>query len=94
MCIKILIYMIDNQQVKSKISIIFSARWSFAVLFPSLRRLGGAGQKRQLGRADFGGGGPSRIPPTYPHISYILYQPILSFPNNLTHIINFIIFAI
>lgn len=30
--IKILIYMIDNQQVKYKISILFSVQWSFAVL--------------------------------------------------------------
>lgn len=39
--IKILVYIIDNQQVKYKISIIFSARRSFAVL----RGLGGAGPK-------------------------------------------------
>lgn len=45
MCIKILVYMIDNQQVKSKISILFSARRSFAVPVPVLRGLGGAGPK-------------------------------------------------
>lgn len=47
--------MIDNQQVKYKISIPFSARRSFAVPVSRLRGLGGGGtKKRQPGRGDFG----------------------------------------
>lgn len=45
MCIKILVYMIDNQQVKSKISILFSARRSFAVPVSRSSWIGGAGPK-------------------------------------------------
>lgn len=55
MCIKILVYIIDNQQVKYKISIIFfrlADRLPF--LFPVLRGWGGWSKKRQPGRADFG----------------------------------------
>lgn len=54
MYIKILVYIIDNQQVKYKISILFSACRSFAVLVSRPSWIGGAVQKRQPGRADFG----------------------------------------
>jgi hypothetical protein len=45
MYIKILVYIIDNQQVKYKISIIFSARRSFAVPVSRSSWIGGAGPK-------------------------------------------------
>lgn len=64
MCIKILVYMIDNQQVKHKIIILFSARISFTV--PVSRPLwirGGLVQKTAARPGRFRGGGPSRIPP-------------------------------
>ena len=62
MCIKILVYIIDNQQVKCKISILFSDRWSFAVPVSRPSWIGGLGQKRQPGRADFG----EVVRPAYP----------------------------
>ena len=47
--------MIDNQQVKYKISIIFRIADRLPFLFPVLCGLGGGlVQKRQHGRADFG----------------------------------------
>ena len=46
--------MIDNQQVKYKISIIFRIADRLPFLFPVLCGLGGLVQKRQPGRADFG----------------------------------------
>lgn len=54
--------MIDNQQVKYKISIPFSARRSFAVPVSRLRGLGGAGPKTAARPGRFRGGGPSRTP--------------------------------
>lgn len=45
MYIKILVYIIDNQQIKLKISIPFSVSWSFAVPVLWLRELGGVGPK-------------------------------------------------
>lgn len=45
MYIKILVYIIDNQQIKHKISIPFSASWSFAVPVFDLCGLGGYGPK-------------------------------------------------
>lgn len=62
MCIKILVYMIDNQQVK-KISILFF--WiagHFPSPFAALLGLGGRPQKRQPGRGDFG----EVVRPAYP----------------------------
>lgn len=53
--------MIDNQQVKYKISIPFSARRSFAVPVSRLRGLGGVGPKTAARPGRFRGGGPSRI---------------------------------
>ena len=41
MYIKILVYIIDNQQIKHKISIPFSASWSFAVPVFDFRGLRG-----------------------------------------------------
>jgi hypothetical protein len=54
MYIKILIYIIDNQQFKLKISIPFWLASRLPFLFPALRGLGGGPKKRQPGRADFG----------------------------------------
>lgn len=55
MYIKILVYIIDNQQFKRKIIILFSVRRSFAVPVSRSSWMGGAGpKKRQPGRADFG----------------------------------------
>lgn len=67
MCIKILIYMIDNQQVKSKISIIFSAR--------SLRGLGGGRAKNGSKAGSISGEVVRPAYPSSPHdliISLIL----------------------
>lgn len=55
MYIKILVYMIDNQRSKYKISILFF--WlvdRLPFLSPTFASGGGWGQKRQPGRADFG----------------------------------------
>ena len=67
MYIKILVYIIDNQQVKYKISIIFfrlADRLPF--LFPVLRGWGGLVQKTAARPGRFRGGGPSRISPHIP----------------------------
>ena len=63
--------MIDNQQVKYKISIPFSARRSFAVPVSRLRGLGGGGPKTAARPGRFRGGGPSRI--TNPLIIQLFY---------------------
>ena len=58
--------MIDNQQVKYKISIIFfrlADRLPF--LFPVLRGWGGLVQKTAARPGRFRGGGPSRISPSH-----------------------------
>lgn len=71
--------MIDNQQVKYKISIPFSARRSFAVPVSRSSWIGGAGPKTAARPGRFRGGGPSRISPSHhtpPHPS-----------NNVPHII-------
>lgn len=61
--------MIDNQQVKYKISILFSTRRSFAVPVSRSSWIGGGwSKKRQPGRADFG----EVVRPTYLRISPIL----------------------
>lgn len=62
MYIKILVYIIDNQQVKYKISILFSACRSFAVLVSRPSWIGGAGPKTAARPGRFRGGGPSRTP--------------------------------
>lgn len=55
--------MIDNQQVKYKISILFSARRSFAVPVSRSSWIGGGrDQKRQPGRGDF----EEVVRPAYP----------------------------
>nr|DAW84938.1 MAG TPA: hypothetical protein [Caudoviricetes sp.] len=105
MYIKILVYIIDNQQVKYKISIIFSARRSFAApVFRSSWIGGGLVQKTAARPGRFRGGGPSHISPHIPHphhlsrISQYIRRPNIflyphpSSPHDL--LINFIIFAI
>lgn len=62
MYIKILVYIIDNQQFKLKISIPFWLAGSLPFLFPVLRGLGGAGPKTAARPGRFRGGGPSRTP--------------------------------
>ena len=71
--------MIDNQQVKCKINILFSVRWSFAVPVSQPLLAGGGGPKTAARPGRFRGGGPSRIYPSHhtpPHPS-----------NNVPHII-------
>lgn len=85
MYIKILVYIIDNQQFKFKISVPFWLASRLPFLFSALRGLGGAVQKTADPTARFRGGGPSLISP-YPH------QIHPSSPHGL--LINFIIFAI
>lgn len=79
MYIKILVYIIDNQQIKHKISIPFSARRSFAVPVSRSSWIGGAAQKRQPGRADFG----EVVRPAYPPSHHTPPHP----SNNVPHII-------
>jgi hypothetical protein len=62
MYIKILVYIIDNQQFKLKISIPFWLAGRLPFLFPVLRGLGGAGPKTAARPGRFRGGGPSRTP--------------------------------
>ena len=92
MYIKILVYIIDNQQFKLKISILFFGSLVIPLPFAALRGLGGGrGQKRQPGRADFG----EVVRPAYPRISLHVRRPNishLSSPNDF--LINFITFAI
>ena len=71
MYIKILVYIIDNQQVKYKISIIFRIADRLPFLFPVLCGLGGAGPKTAARPGRFRGGGPSRI--TNPLIIQLFY---------------------
>ena len=98
MYIKILVYIIDNQQFKLKISIPFWLAGRLPFLFPVLRGLGGAGPKTAARPGRFRGGGPSRISPhipAYPRISLHVRRPNishLSSPNDF--LINFITFAI
>lgn len=104
MYIKILVYIIDNQQFKLKISIPFWLAGRLPFLFSALRGLGGAVQKTADPTARFRGGGPSRISlispqsriplhvmriPTYPLYPHQIHS---SSPHDL--LINFIIFAI
>lgn len=96
MYIKILVYIIDNQQFKLKISIPFWLAGRLPFLFSALRGLGGAVQKTADPTARFRGGGPSRISlispqsriplhvmriPTYPSYPHI---PIKSIHRPLT----------
>lgn len=91
MYIKILVYIIDNQQFKLKISIPFWLASRLPFLFSALRELGGRSKKRQHDRADFG----EVVRPAYPRISLHVRRPNishLSSPNDF--LINFITFAI
>lgn len=62
MYIKILVYIIDNQQFKLKISIPFWLAGRLPFLFSALRGLGGGPKKRQTPRPDFG----EVVRPAYP----------------------------
>nr|DAL07937.1 MAG TPA: hypothetical protein [Bacteriophage sp.] len=62
MYIKIFIYIIDNQQFKLKISILFLDRWLFSVPICRPSWIGGRPKKRQPGRGDFG----EVVRPAYP----------------------------
>lgn len=62
MYIKILVYIIDNQQFKFKISIPFWLAGRLPFLFSALRGLGGRSKKRQTPRPDFG----EVVRPAYP----------------------------
>ena len=92
MYIKILVYIIDNQQFKLKISILFfGSLVIFRSHLPPFVGGGGRGQKRQPGRADFG----EVVRPAYPRISLHVLRPNISHissPNDF--LINFITFAI
>lgn len=83
MYIKILVYIIDNQQFKLKISILFfRIAGYFPLPFAALRGLGGRGQKRQHGRADFGEVvRPAYPPPIIPHLILPITSRISSSPN-------------
>lgn len=84
--------MIDDQQVKYKIGILFSDCRLFAVPVSRSSWIGGGwSKKRQPGRADFG----EVVRPayhTYPHMSGVPTYPYI--PSPLNNLINFIIFAI
>ena len=69
MYIKILVYIIDNQQFKLKISIPFWLAGRLPFLFSALRGLGGRSKKRQTPRPDFGEVVRPSYPsyPSYPH---------------------------
>ena len=80
--------MIDNQQVKYKISIFFRLADRLPFLFPVLCGLGGWSKKRQPGRADFGEvvrPAYLRISPHIPHISaypaYLRISQYIRRPN-------------
>ena len=107
MYIKILVYIIDNQQFKLKISIPFWLAGRLPFLFSALRGLGGRSKKTADPTARFRGGGPSRISlislispqSRIPlHVMRIPTYPLYphqihsSSPHDL--LINFIIFAI
>ena len=72
MYIKILVYIIDNQQVKYKISIIFfGSQIVCRSYFPSFVDWGGLVKKTAALPSRFRGGGPSRI--TNPLIIQLFY---------------------
>lgn len=76
MYIKILVYIIDNQQFKFKISIPFWLASRLPFLFSALRGLGGRSKKRQTPRPDFG----EVVRPSYPHIPIkSIHRPLTAF---------------
>lgn len=79
MYIKILVYIIDNQQFKFKISIPFWLASRLPFLFPALRGLGGRSKKRQTPRPDFG----EVVRPAYPSYPHIpiksIHRPLTAF---------------
>lgn len=89
MCIKILVYIIDNQQVKYKISIIFfrlADRLPF--LFPVLRGWGGAGPKNGSPA------GPISGRWSVPHPISNKRQPSPNRVSSQTHLIDIIIIVL
>lgn len=84
MYIKIFVYIIDNQQFKLKISILFfRIAGYFPLPFAALRGLGGRPQKWQPGRGDFG----EVVRPaynTYPHISHLAFLRITHHPSRIS----------
>ena len=96
MYIKILVYIIDNQQIKLKISIPFLASWSFAGPVLWLRELGGLTLKTAARPGRFRGGGPSRISRISPQSRiplHVMRIPHIPTCPSSQHIPNFIIFA-
>ncbi len=79
MYIKILVYIIDNQQFKFKISIPFWLASRLPFLFSALRGLGGRSKKRQTPRPDFG----EVVRPAYPSYPHIpiksIHRPLTAF---------------
>lgn len=84
MYIKILVYIIDNQQFKLKISILFfGSLVVFRSHLPPLLDWGGRPQKRQPGRGDFG----EVVRPaynTYPHIFHLAFLRITHHPSRIS----------
>ena len=83
MYIKILVYIIDNQRFKYKISTLFLACRSFAVPVSRSSWIGGAGPKTAARPGLFRGGGPSHISPHIPPIltTYPAYPNISGVPT-------------
>ena len=75
MYIKILIYIIDNQQFKLKISIPFWLAGVCRSFFPPFVDWGGGPKKRQTPRPDFG----EVVRPAYPSLVRPAYP---SYPRN------------
>ena len=88
MYIKILIYIIDNQQVKYKISIIFSALRSFAVPVSRSSWIGGAGPKNGSPA------GPISGRWSVPHPISNKRQPSPNRVSSQTHLIDIIIIVL
>lgn len=85
MYIKILVYIIDNQQFKLKISILFfGSLVIFRSHLPPFVDWGGRPQKWQPGRGDFG----EVVRPaynTYPHISHLAFLRIPHISLHVRH---------
>ena len=88
MYIKILVYIIDNQQFKLKISIPFLVGWSFAVPFFRPSWIGGGGPKN--GRPH----GPISGRWSVPHPISNKRQPSPNRVSSQTHLIDIIIIVL
>lgn len=75
--------MIDNQQVKYKISILFSTRRSFAVPVSRSSWIGGAGPKNGSPAGPISGRWSVPHIPAYPYMSVVPTYPI---PHPLTNL--------